>query len=189
VEFFDVVEQRHSMRSFRDTPVPRELIERAMYAASRAPSAYNEQPWVFYVLEGQPRKAIAETMAQSTSYLEEYLHMRGMEMTDHILSWYSELGGAPVVIAIATPFTDDEFVRLNRYLSVGAAIENLLLAATDLGLAACNITFSWWVRQEIAELIDVPTDHYIVAMVALGYPDDQPPLAPPHRDDVAHYLD
>lgn len=189
MEFFDLIEKRHSVRSFRDEPVPRELLDRMMHAASLAPSSFNEQPWHFHVLQGESRKRLAETMSQSTSYLEEYLLLRGMEMNDFTLNWYSEFGGAPVAIAVTMPVTDDEFVRLNRYLSVGAAIEHVLLAATDLGLAACNVTFSWWVRQELAELMGVPEDRYIVAVIVVGYPDDQPQLAPPHDPDIVHYLD
>ena len=65
------------------------------------------------------------------------------------MKWYSFLGEAPVVIGVTTPEIEGDFNLLNKYISVGCAIENLLLALADVGLGACNITFSYWVRDEL----------------------------------------
>jgi len=189
MELFDAIAARHSIRSYRSDPVPMELIERLIHAAAHAPSALNEQPWSFYVATGPTRAQLGEIMFQSTHYLEEYLTVLGHTATPEHLGWYAELGGAPVVIACTMPRTDDEFLLMNKYLSVGGAVENLLLAATDLGLGTCAVTFSFWVRDEIGKLLGVPDDQMIVSLVVLGYPTDQPPVAPPHRSDVAVYLD
>jgi len=189
MELLDAIASRHSIRSYRPDSVPREVIERLIHAAAHAPSALNEQPWRFYVVSGATRAALGELMFQSTHYLEEYLAVLGHTATPEHLSWYAELGGAPVVIACTMPRTDDDFLLMNKYLSVGGAIENLLLAATDCGLGTCPVTFSFWVRDEIGRLIDVPEDRMIVSLVTLGYPSDQPPVAPAHKTDVAVYLD
>jgi len=90
---------------------------------------------------------------------------------------------------LANIFNAPSSQLMNKYLSVGGAIENLLLAATDLGLGTCPVTFSFWVRDEIGRMLDVPEDRMIVSLVTLGYPTDQPPVAPAHKTDVAVYLD
>jgi nitroreductase len=129
-------------------------------------------------------------MAQSTSYLEEYMRVIGHEATDEALRWYSELGGAPVFVACTMPRVDDDFARLNKHLSVGAAIQNMLLAVTEEGLGSCSITFSYWVRDQIAEILGVPDDRVIVAVVVLGYAGEQQvPESPPKNTDVAVYVD
>ncbi len=189
MELLEAIASRHSIRSFRKEPVPVELVERLIHAAAHAPSALNEQPWTFYVTSGATRAQLGELMFQSTHYLEEFLTVLGHKATPEQLSWYAELGGAPIVIACTMPRTDDEFLKMNKYLSVGAAIENLQLAATDLGLGTCAVTFSFWVRDEIGNLLGVPDERMIVSLVALGYPTDAAPVAPPHRTDVAVYLD
>lgn len=189
MELFDAISARHSIRSYREEEVPREIIEKLIAAAGQAPSALNEQPWAFYVATGETRRRLGEIMFQSTHYLEEYLTVLGHTATPEHLNWYAELGGAPVVVACTMPRTDDEFLLMNKYLSVGGAIENLLLAATDQGLGTCAVTFSFWVRDEIGKLLGVPEDRMIVSLVVLGYPTTQPPVAPPHRTDVAVYLD
>ncbi len=45
MELMEAISQRRSIRRFKDTPVPRELVEEVLAAAVRAPSAKNSQPW------------------------------------------------------------------------------------------------------------------------------------------------
>ncbi|MDP2182748.1 MAG: nitroreductase [Actinomycetota bacterium] len=189
MDLFEAFEKRHSVRSFSPEPVPKELIDKLIYAASLAPSSLNEQPWRFYVVRGESRTKLGQIMAQSTSYLEEYLKILGKEMDDHVVQWYSELGGAPVVMACTMPRVEDDFARLNKHIAAGAALEHILLAATDLGLGACMVTFSFWVRDDIGRELGIPDERAIVALVVLGYPSDEPPLVPPKRHDVGVYLD
>lgn len=189
MEFQELVAVRHSVRSFRSDPVPRELIEQAVHAAALAPSSMNSQPWHFYVTTGKTRMELGSIVAQSTVHLQEFIDVLTPEKLAQAQSWYSSLGDAPVVIAITMKSADGEFEALNRHLSVGAAVENLLLAATDVGLAACNVTFSFWVNDELGRLLGVKEGESIASIIALGYPEDTPPVAPPRDFDVATYLD
>ena len=189
MDVFEAFEKRHSVRSFRPDPVPVEMIERIIRAASLAPSAMNEQPWRFYVTTGETRRRVGEAMARGTTHLEEFIDVMGAELHAQAAHWYAELGNAPVVIVCTMPKTDDEFWRLNKHLSVGAAIENILLAATGQGLGACNITFSFYIRDELATELEIPDDRTIIAMVALGYPDEAQPQPPVHNPDIAVFLD
>ncbi|MBS3957392.1 MAG: nitroreductase family protein [Clostridiales bacterium] len=189
MQLFEAIEKRHSVRAFRSDTVPREALEKIMRAAALAPSALNEQPWLFYVTSGETRRRVGEIMAQSTTHLEEYVDLIGPERMSEAVRWYSELGNAPVVIVCAMPKADDPFGRLNKQISVGAAIQNVLLAATAIGLAACNITFAFWVRDELASHLGVPKDHEIVTIIALGYSAEHEPVSPPHKSDIAEYLD
>lgn len=189
MDVFEAIERRHSVRAFKPDPVPHEVLEKLVTAAAFAPSAMNEQPWRFYVTTGETRRRVGEAMAQGTTHLEEFIDVMGPELHAQAVQWYSELGNAPAVIVCTMPRTDDEFWRLNKHLSIGAAIENMLLAATGLGLGACNITFSFYVRDELAAALDVPDDRSIVAIVAVGYPDEAQPEPPVHDPDVAVYLD
>jgi nitroreductase len=189
MDVFEAFEKRHSVRSFRPDPVPVEMLERIMRAASLAPSAMNEQPWRFYVTTGETRRRVGEAMAQGTTHLEEFIDVMGSELHAQAVQWYSELGNAPVVVVCTMPRTDDEFWRLNKHLSIGAAIENILLAATGQGLGACNITFSFYVRDELAKTLEIPDDRTIIAIVAIGYPDEAQPEPTEHNPDVAVFLD
>ena len=58
--FKNMVQERRSVRGFRDEPVPREVIEEIIEIAAGAPSSMNTQPWHFHVLTGAPLDLIRE---------------------------------------------------------------------------------------------------------------------------------
>ena len=189
MDLFEAIEARHSYRAFTPKPVGREDVERIVAAAALAPSARNSQPWGFHVATGETRSRVDAVMERTTVYLDEYL--AGMGDEERIAAatrFLGNLGGAPVVIAVSAPHATDEMALVNTLLSVGAAIENLLLAVTALGLSACNVTLSYWVRDELAEVLGIGPDRYIVSVIALGYPDEGA-AAPAHDADVVFWHD
>jgi nitroreductase len=187
--FQELVRARHSVRDFASKPVEHEKLQRVIRAAQLAPSAQNEQPWRFFVAQGKARKKLGELISQTTIHLTEYMDFLGPEGYETAARWYSELGKAPVLVCIASPGVEDALLKLNRHLSVGAALENLLLAVVDEGLAACNITFSHWVEDEIADYLGLPDDWEVLTIVALGYPGEGEAAAHERRTDDAVWLD
>ncbi len=189
MEFWKVVEDRHSIRDYRDTPVDRETLERLLGAAALAPSGENLQPWRYHVATGVLREEIGAIMAQATVHFSEYLEMKDPEDREVLVKWFSSLGDAPVVIGVSVADADSEMGRLTNLLSVGASIQNLLLAATAEGLGTCNITFGWWMRDELASAFNVGSGRSIVSIVTVGYPSDVPPVAPEHEADIADWYE
>lgn len=189
MEFWDVVAGRHSIRDYRDEPVPHALVDKLLHAAALAPSAENSQPWRYHVAVGELRHDVGAIMSQATIHLEEYLSMLGPEHREEVVKWFSSLGDAPVVIGVSLPENESDLGTVNNLLSVGASIENLLLAATAEGLGTCNVTFGWWVRDELSTAFRVGEGRSIVAMITLGWPSDVPPLAPQHDEDVADWYE
>ena len=189
MEFWDTVASRHSTRDFRHDPIPRELVERVISAARQAPSAGNSQPWRFWVLQGDSRAKLGEIIAQSTVHLTEYMEMLGPKRYEAAVTWYSSLGNAPVLVVVSGAVTTVEFEAMNRNLSIGAAIENLLLAATSEGLGGCNVTFSYWVKGEMSTVLGVPDSEEVVSVVALGVPSDVPSASPETKSDDTVWLD
>lgn len=182
------IHERHSVRVYTPDPVPQEDITRLIDAGAAAPSAMNSQPWRFHVATGHSRDRVNEVMALSTVHLTEYMDLIGPERFKQVEEFYANLGHAPVVIATTVPVVDNDLDRLNEYLSAGAAIQNILLAATEMGLGSCNITFSFWVRDQLLEAFEVPEAREIVSLILVGHPGETP-VAPEHREDVATILD
>lgn len=189
MDFFDVVAARHSYRDFADRSVGRDVLERAIAAAVAAPSAMNSQPWRFHVCTGTTRQRVGEIVAQATSHLAEYMDVLGPDRYEDAVRWYSSLGDAPVLVVVSAPVPNLPAEALNIYLSVGAAIENMLLALTAQGLGACNITFATYVKDELGEAVGLTDERDVVAIVAVGYSSDVPPYAPEHRADVVDWLE
>jgi nitroreductase len=188
MDFYEVIEGRHSVRAFTRTPIERAILDRLMAAAAKAPSAMNAQPWRFHVASGATREAVGHAMAMSTLHLKDYIGIIDQEHLEQAEQFFASLGGAPVVIAVSAPVMEDDLERINAYLSVGCALENLLLAATAEGLGTCSLTFSFWVRDELAQVLGLPEGREVVALVVLGYPAEKP-VAPPHNLDIATFHD
>lgn len=188
MELWDAIRARHSYRRFRELPVPNEAIATLVEAVAQAPSSMNSQPWRLHIASGAARDRVAEVMALTTVHLQEYVDVLGPELVEEAAEFYTDLGNAPVVIALSVPSTGDELDRINMHVSSGCAIENLMLAATEAGLGTCNITFGFWVRDQLREVFGLPQDRVILAMVLVGYPDEEP-VAPEHRLDIAEYLE
>jgi len=189
MEFWETVQSRHSIRDFDGRSVERASIERVLDAARLAPSSVNEQPWRFTVAQGESRSVLGAIVAQSTVHLSEYMDVLGPERYEAAVAWYSSLGNAPILITVSAPRSTAEFEAMNRHISVGAAIENLLLAATSEGLGACNVTFSYWVRDDLSEALGLSEAEEVVSIIALGHPSDVPPASPPVKPDDTVWLD
>lgn len=160
----------------------RDLVE----AALLAPSALNAQPWHFTIATGEKRDKAIEIISKSTVYLADVLAAFDEERRAIAEQFICDLGGAPVVVVVSTPKDDEEYTRLTTLLSVGGAIQNLQLAAYNAGLGSCNITFAFWVRDELARLMDLK-DRKIVSIIVVGHPDEKPEM-PPRDHEVATYL-
>jgi nitroreductase len=188
MEVYEAIMNRRSIRKYDGAPVDRVVIERLIAAASAAPSAANTQPWHFHVTTGATRDAVCGVTAMSTVHLQEYLDM--LPPTDYEAAerFFASLGNAPVVIAVSVPVAEDEATRINDVLATGCAIENFMVAAFAEGLGCCNITFSFWVRDKLSELLAVSGDREIVALVLLGHPAEAPEQAA-RRTDTATYVD
>ena len=190
MELTEAIRERHSYRSFTDQAVSRVKLERLVDAARLAPSSMNKQPWRLDVTTGETRRKIDETMAHTTVYLQEYLDVlgRSSDLIESASRFANNLGNAPVVIVVSVAMPDEGMEELNTYLSAGAAIENLMLAATAEGLATCTVTFSFWVRDDLAKLLGIPDDRIIVSLIAVGYAAEHA-AAPEHDRDVAVWHD
>lgn len=189
MSFAELVRSRRSVRYFRPDPVADDVLKRIVEAACMAPSARDEQPWCLHVTRGETRRELGRIVAQTTGYLAEYVDVLGEDGLDKAMRWYSSLGDAPVVVAISAPESESEFESVNRLLSVGTALENLLLATADEGLGACTVTFSHWVRDDMRQPLSLAPDRSIVALVAIGLPAESAPPEPRviHPDTVEWY--
>lgn len=188
MELKDAIARRRSIRVFDGRPVDREIIDRLIEASTYAPSRFNIQPWHFHVATGEALKRVAAVMAQNTAYVQEYLTVSGYpEWVEHAIRFYGDLGGAPVIVGISARRVEDPTGWLDDTISVGAALQNLLLMATEEGLAACSLTAPAWIRDQLLEVFEVPAGSEMMAMVVLGYADEVPYEKERHTD-VATYL-
>jgi nitroreductase len=193
------IHTRRSVRKYKSTPVPKQLVLELLEAANMAPSATNRQPWEFVVVDRSFLDRLEETLKEAfqervASVSEEAMRRAIKELSlpdeaggdrlEALGAFYRTLGGAPVAIGVCLPKEKDPWVWKNNISDSAAAIENLLLAAWGKGLGTCWMTGPLKGRADaIASFLGVPEDRELIAIVTLGYPDHQPPVPP--KKDVA----
>src|SRR5512137_2229822 len=133
MDFFDVIAARRSVRTYLPDMPSDSDIRKVLEAGMAAPSAGNRQPWEFIVVEKD--RALQEAIVKTTYRGNSWL-------TGQPQSWLLE---APVLIVVcgvpqrsAARYGWEHTSKL-IYQDTSAAIENMLLAATALGLASCWI--------------------------------------------------
>ncbi len=191
---------RRSVRKYKRTPVPKQLVQELLEAANMAPSATNRQPWEFVVVNRSFLDRLEETLKEAfqervASVSEEAMRRAikdlslpdgaGGDRLQALGAFYRTLGGAPVAVGVCLPREKDPWVWKNNISDSAAAIENLLLAAWGKGLGSCWMTGPLKGRADaIASFLGVPADRELIAIIALGYPDHQPSV-PPKKDVAA----
>lgn len=160
MDVFEAMEKRHSVRSFdASRAVPDELVEEILRCACLAPSAGNVQPWRFVVVR---EERIKEGLAAAA-------------LGQHFVA------RAPVVIVVCADLEAHASsygrrgVELYTIQDTAAAVQNMLLAATALGLGTC------WVgafrEEEASRVLGLPEHVRPLAIIPVGYaarPGSQP---------------
>lgn len=180
------IENRRSIRKYKSREVPKELIEEIIRAGMLAPSSKNRQPWKFIVATGDAKQEGLEAMRKGLEREKEKPLLPGSARfiggAEYTLGIMSE---APAVIYIVNPMgTDVELaVSAETYIfelcnaqSIGAAIENMTLAATELGLGSLWICDTYFAYRELCDWLQ--EDGTLAAALAIGYGDEMPAARP-----------
>ena len=152
METLEAIRGRRSIRSYTDQPVSDELMEQMLRAAMNAPSAGNQQPWHFVVIDDRD---VLDTIREFHPYAEM-------------------LKQAPVAIAVCSE-TRGLMCEEHWGQDCSAAVENLLLAAHALGLGAVwlGVTPIQDRMDAAAGLFGLPEGIVCFALVAIGHSAEQ----------------
>jgi len=117
--FDRVVQRRRSIYSYRDTPVPRRLLERALDCAVQAPNHHRTRPWRFFVFEGDARNRLAAAYEETARRLGRDVARAVQRAMD-----------APVMIVVGcVAQTSNPRVELKEEeFAVAASVQTLMLA-------------------------------------------------------------
>lgn len=148
-DFFDIINARHSVRSFTEEPVSDADIEKLLQAAMFAPSAANEQPWEFVVIRD---KTI-------------------LEQVGDINHWATYAKNAPVAILVCLN-TQKEKEKGMGILDIGICSENIMLGATALGLGSTFTgIYPYKDRMDgFTKLCSLPDYVQPIGLIILGHP-------------------
>ena len=198
MDILEALQDRRSTRGFLDKPVEREVLERLLSLATRAPSAINIQPWEITVVSGEERKRLSRLLVKRMKErniscspgarrpLREYFvdRQRGLlqsmkpnlpkdiSFQDFINEGSCNFYGAPTALII----TIDEVFSKARLTDIGLLVAYLVLAAHGLGLGSCPIGLITAFDDEIKEMLNIPEEKRVVIGIAVGYGDPDAPV-------------
>jgi coenzyme F420-0:L-glutamate ligase / coenzyme F420-1:gamma-L-glutamate ligase len=177
-----LVYRRRMIRRYTHQVVEPRLIDDLIDAGTRAPSPHNRQPWRFALIQDDARIHLAQAMGNQ---LRTDLARDGMatELIERDISRsYERITSAPVSILVCMSMTemdvypDQRRLQAERWMAgqaVAAAIQNILLRATELGLGACWMCAPLFCQQVVVNILDLTPDWEPQALITLGYPADQ----------------
>jgi len=156
--------------------VPDELISILLQAANEAPSAHNQQSWKFIVVRGAKKQELAQLVTAKSAIFPKPAAALLRMAARSIIS-------APVIVAVAN--TGDliehgtqlfsiskemarDFFRTMEIQSSAAAVENMLLAATSLGLTTVWLGILFLIKDDILQFLGEPKGEFM-AVVPVGY--------------------
>jgi len=189
--FFELAQSRRSIRKFKDIDIPNEDIEYFIKTATMAPSGCNSQCWNFVAVKNKDiikkmaeavSATVEDTFSDSNMVTKEYLESKKMATT-----FFAK---APVVIAVFmteavyydktfTSFLESkglDYENMMRFfgnfdiLTIGAAVQNLLLAIHEKGYGACWMNDPTIAGNKINEILDVSDEHKLISIIPVGVP-------------------
>ncbi len=177
MDVFEVMGTCRAIRQLKSDPVPAELIDRVLWAATRAPSPGNSQGWDFVVLDDAAKKARIASAVQA-AMLKRVAAMprpdRTMRlMLDGTAAMITALGDAPVIIFVTGPVIYPPAAPMEQFTwsALYPAAQNILLAARALGLGSVFTTLHMTADATVREVLGLPVHIKIAATIPLGWPD------------------
>ena len=176
-ETLATIHARHSIRQFAPDALDEEQLMVLLEAANQAPSAHNRQSWKFIVLAGDARLNLAELVSTTSKSFER-------PASSLLRMAARSIASAPVTIAVVNTgdlishgtelFQVDrelgfDFFRTMKIQSSAAAVENLLLAATSLGLGAVWLGILFLIKDRILTFLEEPQGEFM-AVIPVGKP-------------------
>jgi len=152
MDILEAIKTRRSIRKFTDKPVSKDDIDTLLEAAMQAPSAGNQQPWEFIVIDD---RKILDAIPKFHPYAEM-------------------LKESPIAILVCGKFDATKYCGY-WVQDCSAATQNILLSAHGIGLGA--VWLGIYPQQErvdgIKDLFGLPGDIYPLSLIALGHPNEK----------------
>ncbi|WP_122639531.1 nitroreductase family protein [Romboutsia sp. Marseille-P6047] len=208
----EAIQARKSVRKFKDEVVPKEDILKMLELATEAPSPKHQQNWNFVVLTN---REIINKMADIVTESHERLGQIAKTEKDRkihmsVIKYYTCFRNAPAVVMVyGSEYKMIEYKILKENdasqevldtlvspqsaaQGIGAAVENFLLAATEMGYGTCYMTGPTHAKVEIEILIGFDKPGFeLMSMIALGVAEENTAPKPPRKplEEVVTFID
>jgi len=181
LDVFEALGSARAMRRLKPDPVPDELVDKLIWAATRASNPGNSQGWDFVVVrDAAQKRALREAIANGMKDFLAALPRAGgtaaerrmMEGAQHLVDG---LDRVPLLIAVCASrvYPPDAPSDLYVWSAVYPASQNLIVAARALGLGSTFTTFQSVAEPEVRRILGVPDDVFIGTLIPIGWPEGE----------------
>lgn len=169
MEFFRLIEERHSMRSYSPAPVEAQKLQSILAAANRAPSAGNKQGYEIYVVRKlEQRQSLVKAAGDQEFLAEAPLVLIFCTNPARLEEWYQERG-----------------IQLYAIQDATIACAFAMLAASDLGLS--TVWVGAFDERSVRKVANIPSELRPVALLPIGYAANAPRITPRRElGDLVH---
>ena len=207
----EFIYKRRSVRNYKEGEVPREDITKMLEAAIMAPSPKHQQNWHFVVVQDKDKiKAMAEAVRESHEKIADLAKTEeDRKELMSVLPYYLNFERSSCTIVVYSKeyyMIEEKILRANGVdegiidmlkspqsaaQGIGAAVENFLLAAANMGYAACYMTGPTHAKVKLEEIIGFNKEGYsLMAMISLGLEPEKIPKSPRRKpiEDVVTFI-
>jgi nitroreductase len=181
----EAIHARRSLGQVEPDPIPSHQIEILLDAAVQAPNHYKVRPWRFVVISGKGREGLGEAMVRALKRKHPDVDANAVERER------AKPLRAPLILAVGVERTDDpRVIEVENICAAAAACQNVLLVATDMGLASYWRTGESARDPEVKEFLGLAHDQHLIAFLYIGRPVAQGEAPPrPGFDDRTTWID
>lgn len=178
---------RRSIRKFLNTPISKEDITDIIQSGMKAPSSKNRQPWEFIVVQGKEKEEMLKIFRQGIAREEKENPLLPQSKQHIVGAKYTvdSMTEAPVIVFVMNSLgksilaglsPEERISEICNIQSIGASIQNMLLAAAEKGIGSLWICDIYFAYSELCQWLNSPGQ--LVAAVAFGYPNEFPEARP-----------
>ena len=158
------IEDRRSIRKYKNKKVPIETINLLIESGNQAPSGNNSQPWHFIIVDDEKIKDKIVSVSNNQKW---------MRTAPVFLVCIADLSVRNKDENIEL-FEDSSLPELKKIIRDSAiAIEHIVLEAVHQELGTCWV--AWFDQKHIRPVLGIPSNKYVVSVLTIGYADENPP--------------
>ena len=182
----EAINNRQSIRSYKPKSIPKDVINAIIEAGNQAPSRGREeketkkflfQPWRFVVVEDPEfKKKLVKTTLPIWKKMIESMKETHPEIYQQVMMQYEAMEEPKDMIYYSAPVILFVIGPASYAVSCALACENIMVAATSLGLGSCYVGFGAMVKgdADVVQALELTDDEQIYGPILLGYPKDEP---------------
>jgi nitroreductase len=174
METIETIKLRRSVRKFKNKKIPHDIIEKIIDAAIYSPSWRNTQAPYYYVIEDYELKS--KLAIDFSEWNQRIIDNAPIVL---VITCEKNLSGSNKDGSFATPKRDAW-----RMFDCGIATQTIVLAAFEYGIG--SVIMGIFDPDNVSYLINLPSNYEVIALVGLGYPDEQPIM--PKRKSIEEVL-